>query len=184
MSFPFSATIPAAQNAPALDQPTMQLNNASTAAALAVNHVGFNDALCGQHKLINFSANQGSDPAVNVVSVLYPKLDSNSVSQLFFRNPSGVSQLTGTPANSGTNWAYKTPFGFYVAWGQDANTSSPLNITLPGGLSFSNTSYSVQTAFLGIPARSSLTVTITGNNTFSISWTGGNAGISYFAIGI
>jgi hypothetical protein len=117
--FTFDTTIPAAANNPSVDQPNMQLNNASISGILAVDHVGFNTNSGGEH-LQSTYVRLGSKPAVTGTDVaVYSKLVAAlGTSQLFFEDSAGTEyQMTGTLSTSGASGPPPTYSGQYILQG-------------------------------------------------------------------
>lgn len=143
MTFAFTSTIPAANNDPADDQPLMLQNNASTAALIAIDHVGFNVANGGMHKQVTFTANQSAPGFSTGVSDLFVNLVS-SVSQLFFQNSAGTVQLTGlTVTQSGSNYGITTPWGLIFNFGSAGIT--PAGTAVVFAVPFSTATYAALT---------------------------------------
>src|SRR5271156_6702184 len=57
MGIGYNLNIPAANHAPATDQPNMETNNNNIATYVAVDHVPFNTGGSGQHEQVTFNAN-------------------------------------------------------------------------------------------------------------------------------
>lgn len=90
-SFPFTNTIPAANNSPSNDQPLMLINNQSTASLLAIDHIGFNAAFGGDHLQMHLPQFSISNTAVssqaNQGSVIYTGAGTadNTHAQCFYK---------------------------------------------------------------------------------------------------
>lgn len=90
-SFPFTNTIPAANNSPSNDQPLMLINNQSTASLLAIDHIGFNAAFGGDHLQMHLPQFSTSNTAVssqaNQGSVIYTAAGTadSTHAQCFFK---------------------------------------------------------------------------------------------------
>lgn len=97
-AFTFNTGIPAANNNPSVDQPDMLINNISTDALLAVDHVSFNSsgtggagASGGQHLQVTFNGKNAASAQVDPISTLYTGSGTASTNaDLFFRNASGI----------------------------------------------------------------------------------------------
>lgn len=148
MTFPFDISRPAANNAPADDQPVMQTNNSSTFALIAVDHVTFNNSTGGQHQQITLPNNNipGSAPT-------FPK-------SIEYTQP-GVANTASSDAYL-YNSAGKFPMNIIRAAGSFLTTISP------GGVSFiSSVNCSTITVSGTGPRVYAITLTagsVTGNN--------------------
>lgn len=190
-TFTFDTTVPAANNAPKNDQPIMQINNASTAGLIAVDHVGFNFPDGGYHKIIHQTPQ--SDPvSIPSIGQLYSKLLSGNT-QLFYESSNGViTQLTGpsTTTASFNGYTY-LPGGILLQWGFQNGTHSGINHTFNPGdtgivtfpIPFPNNVFNITTnvnynsTTAGIPASSSALI-IAPNYSASIT-----TGFQWFAAG-
>jgi hypothetical protein len=89
MAFTYIPAIPAAANNPSIDQPNMQTNTNSISNWTAVDHIGFNTIVAGQHKQVTFNNNNppGAPPVGNT-SILYtnPGTADPAHPQMFWQN--------------------------------------------------------------------------------------------------
>lgn len=109
MTYSFNNAIPAANNNPSTDQPDMLINNISTAAILAVDHIGFNVTNGGQHKSIHFNQDASYVPVPPV-----------SPPQLFTKTVSALPQLfyySGTAAQSSNQYNQAANFSTFLLGG-------------------------------------------------------------------
>lgn len=126
--FTFTTSIPAANNAPASDQPLMLTNNVSTSSILNIDHYSFNNNSGGLHKQVTL-------PVESIPS-------SASGQAVLYANTSEQSQLFATTDNGGN--AYQlTKFidAQFTTFGTNTNYISPGTTLggwtfLPGGLLF------------------------------------------------
>jgi|ERR1700755_2821456 len=112
-TFPFSTTIPAANNDPADDQPLMLINNSSTSGLVAVDHVGFNVTAGGFHKQITFASNNVPSPPASP-PVLFTN-DVNALPELFFY--SGDAAHSSTQYVAAGNGSSLQLGGVVLKWG-------------------------------------------------------------------
>lgn len=125
--FTFTTTVPAANNAPASDQPLMQVNNASTNSIINVDHYTFNNNSGGLHKQVTMPVESIPASAVGQ-AVLYA-------------NTAGQSQLFATTDNGGNAYQLSRFIDAnFVSFGQSINYAPPVAnqnggwTFLPGGL--------------------------------------------------
>lgn len=93
MTWSFNNAIPAANNAPANDQPLMLQNNQSTASLVAVDHVGFNTAGGGQHLQITYNGLHppGVAPTgLNSIGYTNIGIAKPASAQLFWQNQDSI----------------------------------------------------------------------------------------------
>jgi hypothetical protein len=125
MTWPYNPNLPNPPDDPADDVPGMQINAASIANIINVDHVPFNVSGGGQHQQVTFNANH-----VPSVPTIPPVLFTNSVAglaQLFYysgSNSQGASQYVA----SGTGSTMLLG-GIIVKWG-NAGVPSTLNGTV------------------------------------------------------
>lgn len=130
MSFTYNNLVPATNNDPSSDQPDMLINTQSINSIIAVDHVGFNAANGGYHKVIR-EITQVADPAaLATFNQVYAKsytpdtTGGTADTQLFTRTGAGtISQLTGyntTSATDGWQWVG----GILLQWGKTTTVSS------------------------------------------------------------
>lgn len=164
-SIPYNRDIPNTPNKPSVDQPKMKTNTNSTDSILAIDHVSFNTALSGYHKIIHqdtsstgrtwnvvtrvFSPVIASIPNVNqIVAAKYTPayVGATADTQLFnITGQGGISQLTGNNAST-DGWAWSG--GILYQWGvinpASLNTSGIVTFTArTSGIPFPNSIFTV-----------------------------------------
>jgi len=91
MSVSYNLDIPAANNAPSVDQPNMLINTNAVDTILAVDHVAFNVLNGGTHKQVTFSSENTPSAPTNPASVLYTTAGTaSSNADMRFRNANGI----------------------------------------------------------------------------------------------
>jgi hypothetical protein len=110
-NFTFDTLIPASGNNPSNDQPRMQINNVSTAALIAFDHIGFNVNNGGQHKQITFNIDVPGYPYTPILPasppVLFAMNDAFATPQLYWYSGADVkSSLQYTAATNGSTFAF------------------------------------------------------------------------------
>ena len=91
MTFTFDNTIPASSHNPSNDQPLMLSNNVSTAAIIAVDHVGFNSSSGGTHLQTTYSSKNTPAAQTDPQSVQYTASGvASSVANLAYVNQNGT----------------------------------------------------------------------------------------------
>lgn len=174
MTFSYYPNVPNGPNDPADDQPLMQVNAQSINNLIAVDHVGFNTANGGIHKVIHFS-NQVADPGASAFGQLYTKT-VNATNQLFYKTPAGnVAQLTSdlTPSPGQNGYTY-LPGGIILQWGirtmnlSGGSGTGVVNFSAFNNINFPNNIFNVSVTLLSDQSNTS------SNNTLSvINYTGG-----------
>jgi len=100
--FPFTDTIPAANNNPSDDQPLMLENNASTEGLLGVDHISFGENNGGTHLQTTFVGfSTPTLPSLTpAASVTYPApgIADTAHAQYYLQNPIGTFLLSGIRA--------------------------------------------------------------------------------------
>lgn len=136
--FPFTQTIPAANNNPSNDQPLMLENNSSTQGLIGVDHItfGLNDG--GTHVQTTFVgvATPTLPAATPLASVAYPSAGTADTAhaQYFYQNPIGTFPLSAVRA-----YAYvTTPGGNPPVVCTLANSFNVISVTQPGGYAKGN----------------------------------------------
>lgn len=182
-NFTFDTTIPATNDNPSDDQPDMQINNASIASIIAINHVGFNLENGGQHTAIQFNIDNDYTPTGTV-----------SPPQLFITFGVPVPQLryySGTPGESSDQ--YVTTIGpptsgstflfngIILKWGTTVVVASGSIITFASD--FPNNCFTV-IANSGTTSSTTEMITSTFTNSgFTVTFSGGGRAVNYVAIG-
>lgn len=136
MSFTYTSTIPAANNDPADDQPLMLQNFGSISSLIDIDHIGFNTASGGIHKQVNFQ-NQSS-PSLTGDSLLYSNGD-----EVYFKNASQDTILTGTAPTVSQNGSVFLPGGLLLQWGRDSIASGGTTKAVSFTNNFTSACYSV-----------------------------------------
>jgi hypothetical protein len=195
MTFTYNSNVPAANDPPKNDQPTMQSNAASIASIIAVDHIGFNIPNGGYHKVIH-QPPQGADPtAIPGIGQTYTKTLSGD-QQLFFESGGGViTQLTGPntaiAAGNGYTWI---PGGILLQWGSiTGGLTSGTNTDLffaTANINFPNNCFNVNATLINAGSTNNeQTISIrdgsVSNLGFKWNYSGGGAysGFFWFAIG-
>lgn len=87
--FGFSTTQPATGTAPSQSQPIMLLNNVSTNAILAVDHITFNNAAGGQHLQVTFNTKTDQSAPSDPTSIAFTAAGSaDTNANMYFINQS------------------------------------------------------------------------------------------------
>lgn len=105
----YTINIPGANDIPAQSQPLMRDNFNDIAVALAVDHVGFNNAAQGQHAKISFS---GAGIAPATLFGLYA-----TGAAMFLRNNGTNINITGRGFTLDTNGYTYLPSGLLIKFG-------------------------------------------------------------------
>jgi hypothetical protein len=123
--FTYSASIPNPPDDPADDVSQMQTNSGSINDLIAIDHVGFNNAIGGYHNIIHFQNQVVTPGSVAGIGQLFTEI-ANSDEQLFYESGGGVvTQLTGPNAPLATVQGYTwLPGGILMQWG---------SVTFPAG---------------------------------------------------
>ena len=131
MSFTYDATVPNGTHSPSQDYQAMQTNYDSIQNGFSVNHVGFNEATCGQHTIINLERQSATSANANQ-GLLYAAAVSTD-SELFYARDGGEAfQVTnGTPVKAVTGIT-SLPGGMLMAWDKYTFPDSGLTITVSG----------------------------------------------------
>lgn len=119
-------------------QPQILANFQEINTALAVNHVGFNDADQGKHKFIQFPRQVATPATAPTETALFSKIGEKSgESELnFVRQDNGiVIPFTESLINPDNGWTFY-PSGFLCKWGYAAvnagvGTGATFSITFP-----------------------------------------------------
>lgn len=102
MTFPVNIGIPAANNAPADDQPIMQLNIQNLVNTIAVDHLSPNVAGSGKHKQVQFlTAAVAPGAQIDPASVIYPASlagQASPVVEAYYSNASGIFPMSAIKA--------------------------------------------------------------------------------------
>lgn len=102
MTFPVNVGIPAANNAPADDQPIMQLNTQNLVNTIAVDHLSPNVAGSGKHKQVQFlTAAVAPGAQIDPASVIYPASLAGQASanvEAYYKNASGIFPMSAIKA--------------------------------------------------------------------------------------
>jgi len=185
-NYSFNSGIPASNNSPSVDQPDMLTNNVSAAAIWETDHVGFGEDGGGLHNQVTFRVNQAA-PSLTAdgVSGLYANLDSG-LSQLFFQNSAGSTQLTKLPlVGSATNGAIVTPWGLKMCFGTATTSGSypySVTITYPSALS-TLYSYQVTKKTVSINDNASVLVKAVSTTAITIETVIASQQVSWFILG-
>ena len=184
--YTFNTAIPAANNAPALDQPQMLINNQSTAGYVAVDHVGFGQTGNGQHKQVTFNANN-----VPAVPTSPPVLFTNTVAgfpQLFFY--SGDSSRTSDQYNIASPGSCLLFGGLILKWGSASFSLLSTSLVITFAKPFPNacffcsatpvTSTGIAANVMGVSTNSVTSMTV---NRAGGTGVVNNMTVLYFAIG-
>jgi hypothetical protein len=175
----YDPNVPATGHTGAQDYVPMQQNFAQIGTSFAVNHVPLNTSLSnGYHTLINFAAEQSSDPNLTApLASLYTKAASGSP-ELFFQNgsmASNVIQVTGSiliesgnDGQTGTYNVFQTPWGIKIFTGQTKSFSGSLNCTFSGAQTFGSIIYTSQATPFGGGAIACSFTPSAGANTFNV----------------
>jgi len=124
-SYTFDPTIPAASHNPSVDQPNMQLNNASIDSILGVDHITFNTNGGGYHQQVTF--NSDNVPAVPTLPPVLFTNTINGLSQLFYY--SGDATHSSGQYQQNTNGSTFLLGGIILKWGMIENVGSPYSVT-------------------------------------------------------
>ena len=117
-SFTYNSAVPAPNDDPSADQPVMQINAASIASIIAVDHVGFNTSPGGTHNQVTFSSENTPSTPSDPSSVLYTAAGTASpVASLQYVNANATF-----PINLIKAWAMATSAG--LVSGQSFNVTS------------------------------------------------------------
>lgn len=160
-NFTFNTSIPAANNAPASDQPNMLTNNQSTSSLINIDHIGFNLNGGGIHRQVRMNAQ--SAPGVGDGSgVMYGNTLSGNTWP-YWQNGAGSATLMAGPSSiAATGYTY-LPGSVILQWGSIASTGKDTTVTFP--LPFPSNIFSVTIA----RTQSSSSNTNYGVNTVSTS---------------
>lgn len=177
-NFTFDTLIPTSGNNPSNDQPRMQINNISTAALIAFDHIGFNVNNGGQHKHITFNIDVPGYPYTPILPasppVLFAMNDAFATPQLYWY--SGADVKSSLQYTAGVNGSTFTLGGIIFKW-VTYTLAGPINIKLFSdfGLApFPNTAFNGQATVIfnngtqGLP-----NITALDENGFTISYTNG-----------
>lgn len=122
MSFTYTKNVPDPPHNPSSDVGNMQQNTTSIFNWVEVDHVGFNEALAGQHKFVEFPSNITPTAPAGAASEAHTELGTASptASELFFRNKDAQFLLSAIKA-------------FGVVNGVTGNLINGYNCTSSGG---------------------------------------------------
>lgn len=94
-TFSFDDTIPATNNSPSSDQPGMLINNASTKAILAIDHVTFGSANGGTHLQMTLDSINVPGGQSNPACTIYSNIGTaNAASNAFVKNSQGIFPMS------------------------------------------------------------------------------------------
>jgi hypothetical protein len=160
MNLGYFLGIPAANNAPRVDQPNMQTNTNSISSLIGVDHVGFNQANGGYHKVIHTTqfSNVANNPPGNnppnvpariatigqlICAQVNQKTNGSGISDevLIFESGGGRwTQLTTTITSAGNQSLAATSGytaltgGMIIQWGQGSasnHANNPVSFNIP-----------------------------------------------------
>lgn len=189
----YTSTIPASNHSPAFDQPLMLANFkylSGDGAEIGLNHDHYftsnsTDDNSLTHKKVTLT-DLGSDPTIplNTSSVLYTKTVS-ALSQLFFRNSSGVTQITSGSAAVVTPTTGTIPLagGLILNYGNAAVAAASGSFMY--STAFSAPAYTILTSLTDPVVGSLGTVAVTISATTGFSWRANKTGttLNFIAIG-
>lgn len=181
MTFSFNTGIPATNNNPSVDQPDMQINNVSTDAILAVDHISFNTANGGQHKQITFNQDASYVP---VPPVSPPVLFTDIVNALpelkFFSGDAAHSSDQYVVGTTGSVLLFN---GIIIKWGTGtASLGGVVNNFVPNN-SFPNNCFVVIPVNTAGASRSLRVLVVTTSSFTAFSDNVLASSIRYIAIG-
>ena len=131
MTFTFDNSIPAANNNPSTDQPSMLINNQSTESIIAVDHVSFNETNGGYHKQVRL-LNETIPATIASSSTIFSKTFAGEESALVYSPDDSTDEyrLTRTKTADYTTFANNTTYTGALVGGW---TFLPGNVT-DGGM--------------------------------------------------
>ncbi len=140
MTFTYNDNIPDALNNPSQDQPKMKANTNSIDSLINVDHVSFNQANGGYHKVVHILNNGGNPGQLGGLGQLFTNLTGGEVNLYYESDLGNVTQLTNNAA-LGTNGIIVLG-KLTIEWGQVNPATSGTPIIFPRA--FSGTPYSIQ----------------------------------------
>jgi hypothetical protein len=124
----YNAGIPLATDLISVSQGQLLANFQQLNTQFAVDHVAFNTGSGngdGHHKQTTFNASVSPSAPTGTQSVLYPQTVGGLI-QLFFRNATTTTQLTGASSVVANPGYVFLPGGLIMKWGVGAVTGSPV----------------------------------------------------------
>lgn len=165
-SYSYNASIPAANDLPADDQPLMLTNFSSISGLVSQDHVGFNTANGGQHLQVTLPGNNTPGAQTGLASTVYsgPGTAKSSTSQLFYKNGDVPYHLSGVRA-----WGYANIGG--VISSQSYNVTT-VTRSSAGNYVVTLTANAVNSANFAVIVSSTMNTAVTGGSIAGYTITG------------
>lgn len=176
----YNLGIPASGHNPSNDYTLVQENTNATSQIVGVDHATFNVNFSGCHNQSTY-LDQVSNPGSAAGQLrLYSKLDSSSISELYFQRDgnSSVIQLTGkvTPTASSSGYTF-LPGGIILQWGVANISASTGTFTFPY-----NGMTSLFCATLGPSQGTTFWISSSSSTSVTVSRTGSGSSSCYVMV--
>lgn len=181
----YTPNVPLSNQRISQTQPLIQDNFLSIDAAIQNDHVAITDATASKrmlHKKVSFPDVQGADPAVvGDDGVLYTKDIGGGLGDLFFKNASLVTQLTGLAKNFANPGYANLSGGLQLRWGTQGAVGSGGFSDVNFNAAFTNNCLAVVASCSGGTAP--IGVALVNASKFQAKSGSGTVAIQYIAIG-
>jgi len=174
MTITYTNNIPLASNNPSNDQPNMQTNTNAINSWVQIDHVGFNASNGGQHKQVNFPAeNAPAGAPTGTASVLYSVAGVADASHpvVAFQNANltfPISLVRAYAAFTGSTGAIVASQSIGVA-SIVRNSAANYTVTLNANV-VTNTTYGVFVSATGSSSESKASIVISSATVFTLNF--------------